>query len=78
MSDSFAIVERETLLTSYVFSVERRTIIHEGQEFTRDIAVHHGAVAMVAVNERGRPGLVGDPRGDHRCERPRSTGDGEA
>jgi ADP-ribose pyrophosphatase len=58
VSDSFAIVERETLLTSYVFSVERRTIIHEGQEFTRDVAVHHGAVAMVAVNERDEVGLV--------------------
>ena len=58
MSDSFAIVARETLLTSYVFSVERRTIAHAGEEYKRDIAVHRGAVAMVAVNERDEVGLV--------------------
>ena len=58
MSDSFAIVARETLLTSYVFAVERRTIAHGGAHFTRDIAVHHGAVAMVAINDRDEVGLV--------------------
>ena len=58
MSKSFSIVERRTLLTSYVFSVERRTISHEGTTFERDIAVHPGAVAMVAVNDRDEVGLV--------------------
>jgi ADP-ribose pyrophosphatase len=58
VSDSFAIVGRETLLTSYVFAVERRTISHQGENFTRDIAVHHGAVAMVAINDRDEVGLV--------------------
>ena len=58
MSKSFSIVERRTLLASYVFSVERRTISHEGTTFERDIAVHPGAVAMVAVNDRDEVGLV--------------------
>ena len=58
MSEPFSIVERQTLLTSYVFSVERRTISHEGTTFERDVAVHPGAVAMVAVNDRDEVGLV--------------------
>lgn len=58
MSDAFSIVARETLLSSYVFKVERRTVAHDGEEYTRDIAVHGGAVAMVAVNEHGEVGLI--------------------
>ncbi len=58
MSDAFSIVARETLLTSYVFKVERRTVAHGGEEYTRDIAVHGGAVAMVAINERDEVGLI--------------------
>lgn len=58
MSDDFSIVARETLLTSYVFKVERRTVAHAGEEYTRDIAVHGGAVAMVAINEHGQVGLI--------------------
>ena len=58
MSDDFAIVARETLLSSYVFKVERRTVAHDGEHYTRDIAVHGGAVAMVAINERDEVGLI--------------------
>lgn len=58
MSDFFAIVERENLLSSHVFAVERRTISHQGERFTRDIAVHGGAVAMVAVNDRDEVGVI--------------------
>lgn len=58
MSADFAIAGHETLLTSYVFAVERRTIAHQGETYTRDIAVHPGAVAMVAINDRDEVGLV--------------------
>lgn len=58
MSDSFALVRRETLLSSCVFSVERRTVSHRDQNFTRDIAVHPGAVAMVVVDDLDQVGLV--------------------
>jgi 8-oxo-dGTP pyrophosphatase MutT (NUDIX family) len=58
VSDSFSIVEHETLLSSYVFAVERRTVAHAGDLYTRDVVVHPGAVAMVAVNDRDEVGLV--------------------
>ena len=58
MSDTFEIVDRQELLSSYVFSVERRTIRHDGESYTRDIAVHPGAVAIVAVNHRDEVALV--------------------
>ncbi len=58
MSDDFEIVDRHDLLTSYVFKVQRRTIRHEGEVYTRDIAVHPGAVAVVAVNHRDEVALV--------------------
>ncbi len=58
MTSDFSVGARETLLTSFVFSVERRTIEHRGESYTRDIAVHPGAVAMVAINDRDQVGLV--------------------
>ena len=58
MSHDFSIIERETLLRSFVFAVERRTILHDGATFDRSVAVHPGAVAMVAINERDEVGLV--------------------
>jgi ADP-ribose pyrophosphatase len=58
VSDSFSIVERETLLTSHVFSIQRRTVAHQDTQFQRDVAVHPGAVAMVAINDLGQVGLV--------------------
>ena len=58
MNTDFSISARETLLTSYVFSVERRTVEHRGEVYTRDIAVHPGAVAMVAINDDDQVGLV--------------------
>lgn len=58
MSTDFSITDRETLLKSFVFDVERRTIAHQGESYTRDIAVHPGAVAMVAINEFDQVGLV--------------------
>jgi ADP-ribose pyrophosphatase len=58
VSDDFTIIGRETLLSSHVFTIERRTISHQGESFTRDIAVHPGAVAMVAINDFDQVGLV--------------------
>ena len=58
MSADFAVTHREKLLSSHVFTVERRTIAHGGETFLREIAVHRGAVAMVAVNEHGQVGLL--------------------
>jgi 8-oxo-dGDP phosphatase len=58
VSDSFEVERTEPLLHSRVFSVERRTIEHDGETFTRDVAVHTGAVAILAIDDEGRVGLV--------------------
>ena len=58
MSDSFEVERTEPLLRSRVFSVERRTIRHDGESFTRDVAVHKGAVAILAINDAGEVGMV--------------------
>lgn len=57
MSD-FHVTSRQTLLTSKVFSVERRIIDVGPDHFERDVAIHPGAVAMVAVDDRDRVGLI--------------------
>ena len=43
---------------SHVFNVERRTIRHGDTTFVRDVAVHHGAVAVLAVNDLGQVGFI--------------------
>ena len=58
MSDQFQIVRRERLLDSYVFNVEQRTIQHGDEVFSRDVVVHPGAVAILAVNERDEIGFL--------------------
>ena len=58
MSDSFHVVGTTPLLTSYVFGVERRVVEHEGTTFERDVVTHPGAVAMLAINDRGEIGLI--------------------
>ncbi len=58
MSADFSIARRETLLRSHVFTVERRTVAHQGATYDRDVAVHPGAVAMVAINDHDQVGLV--------------------
>jgi ADP-ribose pyrophosphatase len=57
MSD-FSVVSSDTVLESYVFSVQRRVVRGEGVEFTRDIVHHPGAVAMVAEDAQGRVALI--------------------
>ncbi len=61
MSD-FRVIESETILTSYVFSVERRTILGPSGQFERDVVVHAGAVAVVAVDTTGRVALLSQYR----------------
>lgn len=58
MSDDFVIVARDEILSSYVFDVERRFISHSGATFTRDVAVHPGAVAILCRDDHDRVGLI--------------------
>ena len=55
---SFREVSRQRLLDSYVFDVDRVTLVSDGEEFTRDVVVHPGAVAIVAVNASGCVALL--------------------
>ena len=59
MTGDFSIRSRETLLTSHVFRVDRLVVeAPDGTLFERDVAVHPGAVAVLAVNGRGEVGLI--------------------
>ncbi len=58
MSDSFSIEGADVVFRSRVFNVERRTIHHDGATFTRDVAVHPGAVAVLAIDDAGRVGFI--------------------
>jgi 8-oxo-dGTP pyrophosphatase MutT (NUDIX family) len=80
VSDSFEVERTEALLHSRVFSVERRTIRHDGESFSRDVAVHRGAVAILAINDAGEIGLVRQYRAafdQHLWEIPAGTRDVE-
>jgi ADP-ribose pyrophosphatase len=54
----FSISDRTTVLQSFVFDVERRTIQSEFGTFTREIVTHPGAVAIVAVNDNYEVALL--------------------
>lgn len=58
MSDSFRIDETSELLHSYVFDVERRHVVHNGESFERDVATHKGAVAILVIDGDGAIGLI--------------------
>jgi 8-oxo-dGTP pyrophosphatase MutT (NUDIX family) len=58
VSDSFHVEGAETLFRSHVFAVERRTVRHGDATFDRDVAVHPGAVAVLAINDQGEVGLI--------------------
>ena len=58
MSESFHVVGTKPLLQSYVFGVEQRTVQHDDEIFQRDVVTHPGAVAILAVNDRGEIGLI--------------------
>lgn len=58
MSDEFRITAVAPLLTSSVFTVERRTVEHDNHSYHRDVVSHPGAVAILAIDERGRIGVI--------------------
>jgi 8-oxo-dGTP pyrophosphatase MutT (NUDIX family) len=58
VSDSFRVEGTTQLLRSHIFDVERRVIGHDGSTFERDVVIHRGAVAVLAINERGEIGLI--------------------
>jgi ADP-ribose pyrophosphatase len=58
LSSGFSIARRRPLLESFVFSVERRTVTGGGHEFERDVVVHPGAVAIIAVRDDGAVGIL--------------------
>jgi 8-oxo-dGDP phosphatase len=58
VSDDFHVVRTQSLLESYVFGVERRTVRHGDAEFDRDVATHRGAVAVLALDPEERVGLL--------------------
>lgn len=66
------------MFRSRVFNVEHRTIRHGGSTFERDVAVHPGAVAVVAVNDVGEVGFIRQYRAtfdDYLLEIPAGTRD---
>lgn len=58
MSDAFRVEAAEIVYRSHVFNVEKRTIRHGDERFERDIAVHPGAVAVLAINDLGEVGFI--------------------
>ena len=54
----FSIIARATILKSFVFDVERRTIHSAQGIFTREVVTHPGAVAVVAVNGNNEVALL--------------------
>ncbi len=80
MSDSFHVEGAEEVFHSHVFNVERRTIRHGDTTFERDVAVHHGAVAVLAINGLGQVGFIRQYRAtfdDFTLEIPAGTRDVE-
>jgi 8-oxo-dGDP phosphatase len=58
VSDEFRVTSTVPLLHSYVFDVERVTVVHGEQSFERDVARHGGAVAILAINDAGEVGVL--------------------
>ena len=58
MSESFRIEGTQALLHSYVFDVERRVVRHGDTTFERDVVMHPGAVAILAINDLDQVGVV--------------------
>ncbi len=58
MSENFRIAGVRTLLKSFVFRVDRRTVTNDTISFDRDIVVHAGAVAILAVRSDGAVGML--------------------
>jgi len=58
MTAAWHVIRRESLLTSYVFSVERRIVDTGTEELVREVVLHRGAVAIVAIDESDRVGVI--------------------
>lgn len=58
MNNQFRVVKTERLLDSFVFDVERRTVAHGDESFERDVVVHRGAVAIIAINDDREVGFL--------------------
>jgi len=58
VSGPLRVVRSELLLRSHVFDVERRTVSDGEATFDREVVVHPGAVAVLAVDDEGRIGLL--------------------
>lgn len=54
----FSIVAKSLIHRSFVFDVERRTVETERETFTREVVIHPGAVAIVAINIEGKVALL--------------------
>lgn len=59
---NFSIIARATILKSFVFDVERRTIRSAQGTFTREVVTHPGAVAVIAVNGNNEVALLSQYR----------------
>ena len=62
MTTSFHVEGTTPLLESHVFSVERRHVVAGDERFERDIATHPGAVAILAIDDHGRIGVISQYR----------------
>jgi 8-oxo-dGTP pyrophosphatase MutT (NUDIX family) len=58
VSDSFHVEGADVVFRSHVFDVERRTIREGKTIFRRDVALHPGAVAILAINDAGEVGFI--------------------
>ncbi len=58
MTEPLRVVGASPLMQSYVFDVERRTVSDGHVTFERDIVTHRGAVAMLAIDQDGRVGMI--------------------
>ena len=58
MTDSFHVEGAGVVFLSRIFSVERRKVSSATESFERDVAVHPGAVAVLAINTRGEIGVI--------------------
>lgn len=58
MTETFRVVARRPLLSTTVFAVEERTVAWGDTTFVREIAVHDGAVAILAINDDNLVGML--------------------
>jgi len=72
----FDLEEVEPLFQGFVFGVERHQLTLDGEEFSREVVTHPGAVAVVAIDEGGSVLLLRQfraPIGDRILEIPAGT-----